>query len=428
MNSSPKMSERGSSLLLIAFGVVVLLGFAALAIDGGMLYVQKRFAQNAADAASLTGALALTQGYSGAQLEYIVRERAKENGFDNDDPDTTIVVNWPPQAPNPYVGNPNYIQVFVTGAMNSAFAHFVYSGPLQVSVEAIAHARLGEDFAPGYAIFAANLSECQTLEFDGNPELVLSGGGSIFSNSECDCPSGGAGVMNGNGNVHVVDGQIKLGGCWVKDGESGTVSPIPVTGYPQQALPTVPIPDCTGLDDFGDVVVKDTESITPGLYESIKFSANADATMEPGLYCIYGTGAGGLALPALGSARVTGDGVMLYFMENAGGMTTSANSEIYLTAPEGWEHPSVNDWAGMLIYAHPNNREDIILTGTSNSSYIGTIYAPGSYCEAQGTSGSVALETQLVCDTVGFGGTGDLDISYDVEKLYHLPDAVELTN
>jgi uncharacterized membrane protein len=177
MNSSPKMSERGSSLLLIAFGVVVLLGFAALAIDGGMLYVQKRFAQNAADAASLTGALALTQGYSGAQLEYIVRERAKENGFDNDDPDTTIVVNWPPQAPNPYVGNPNYIQVFVTGAMNSAFAHFVYSGPLQVSVEAIAHARLGEDFAPGYAIFAANLSECQTLEFDGNPELVLSGGG-----------------------------------------------------------------------------------------------------------------------------------------------------------------------------------------------------------------------------------------------------------
>lgn len=428
MNTSPKKLERGSSLLLFAVGAIVLLGFAALAIDGGMLYVQKRFAQNAADAASLSGALALTHGYSGVQLEYIVLERARENGFDNDDPETTVIVNWPPQAPSPYAGNPNYVQVYVTGTVNSAFAHFVYSGPLEVSVQAIAHARLGEDFAPGFAIFAKNLDECQTLEFDGNPDLVLSGGGSIYSNSICDCGSGGAGVMNGNGNVHVVDGQIKLGGCWVKDGESGTVNPIPVTGFPQQGLPKAPLPDCTGMEDFGDVVVKNTETIGPGLYESIKFSANADATMSPGLYCIYGTGAGGLALPALGSARVTGDGVMLYFMEGAGGMTTSANSEIYLTAPEGWEHPSVSDWVGMLIYAHPNNHEDIILTGTSNSSYIGSIYAPGSYCEAQGTSGSVALQTQLICDMIRLTGTGDIDISYDVEKLYHLPNAVELTN
>jgi hypothetical protein len=182
------------------------------------------------------------------------------------------------------------------------------------------------------------------------------------------------------------------------------------------------------LEDFGNVVVKDTQSISPGLYESIKFSANAVGTMEPGLYCIYGTGAGGLAFPTLGTAKVTGDGVMLYFMETAGGMTTSANSEIHLTAPDSLIDASGNEWAGMLIYIHPNNHEDVILTGTSNSSYIGSVYAPGAYCEAQGTSGSVALQTQLICDTVRFTGTGDIDISYDIEKLYHLPDAVELTN
>jgi hypothetical protein len=201
-----------------------------------------------------------------------------------------------------------------------------------------------------------------------------------------------------------------------------------MTGFPQQGLPGVPEPDCTGLEDFGDVVVKNTEIIGPGFYESIKFSANADATMLPGLYCIYGTGPGGLALPTLGSAKVTGDGVMLYFMEDAGGMTTSANSEIYLTAPDSLTDYSGNQWAGMLIYAHPDNHEDIILTGTSNSSYVGSVYAPGAYCEAQGTSGSVALQTQLICDTVGFSGTGDIDISYIMEQNYHLPDAVELTN
>jgi hypothetical protein len=409
--------------------MIVLLGFAGLAIDGGMLYVQKRFAQNAADAASLAGALALTQGYSGAQLEYIVLERAKENGFDNHDPETTVVVNWPPQAPSPYAGNTNYIQVSITGSVDSAFAHFVYAGPLEVSAQAVAHARMGEDFAPGFAIFAKNLEECQTLEFDGNPELVLSGGGSIYSNSICDCGSGGAGVMNGSGSVDILGGgKIKLGGCWVQDGSSGTVNPIPVTGLPQQGLPKAPLPDCSGMEDFGDVVVKDTDSLSPGLYESIKFSANANATMLPGLYCIYGTGAGGLALPTLGSARLTGDGVMLYFMEDAGGMSTSATSEVYLNASEDLTDASGNQWAGMLIYVHPNNHEDIVLTGTGNSSYVGSVYAPGSYCEAQGTSGSVALQTQLICDMVRFTGTGELDISYDMEKLYHLPAAVELTN
>jgi hypothetical protein len=315
------------------------------------------------------------------------------------------------------------------GTVNSAFAHFVYSGPLEVSVQAVAHARQNEDFAPGYAIFATNLDECQTLEFDGNPDLVLSGGGSIFSNSICDCGSGGAGVMNGDGNVQVNHGgKIKLGGCWVQDGTSGTVQPIPLTGFPQQGLPKAPLPDCEGLETFGDVVVKDTATIGPGLYESIKFSANANVTLQPGLYCIYGTGAGGLAFPTLGSARVTGDGVMFYFMEDAGGMTTSANSVIYLTAPTDLTDASGNQWAGMLIYAHPDNHEDFILTGTSNSKYVGSVYAPGAYCEAQGTSGSVALETQLICDMVRLTGTGDLDISYQMEKLYHLPDAVELTN
>lgn len=190
----------------MAFAVVVLLGIAALAIDGGMLYLQRRMAQNAADAASLAGALAIAQGYGSDQIKYIASERAKENGFDASGPDTSVVVNWPPVFPSPYAGNSNYIQVSITGTVASAFAHFVYSGPLAVTVEAVAHARQGEDFAPGFAIFAANLDECQTLEFSGNPDLVLSGGGSIYSNSECDCGSGGAGVMNGDGNIHVNEG------------------------------------------------------------------------------------------------------------------------------------------------------------------------------------------------------------------------------
>jgi Flp pilus assembly protein TadG len=58
MNTHPK--ERGQALIMIAFAAVGLFAFTALAIDGGAAFSKKRQAQNAADAASLAGALALT--------------------------------------------------------------------------------------------------------------------------------------------------------------------------------------------------------------------------------------------------------------------------------------------------------------------------------------------------------------------------------
>jgi uncharacterized membrane protein len=49
-------SEYGQALVLIALAFVVLIGFAALAIDGGMTYSNRRIAQAASDSASLAGA------------------------------------------------------------------------------------------------------------------------------------------------------------------------------------------------------------------------------------------------------------------------------------------------------------------------------------------------------------------------------------
>ena len=45
--------ERGAIAVLVALLMVVLLGFAAIAVDQGMLYAQKAQMQNGADAAAL---------------------------------------------------------------------------------------------------------------------------------------------------------------------------------------------------------------------------------------------------------------------------------------------------------------------------------------------------------------------------------------
>jgi hypothetical protein len=53
--------ERGQSLVLVVFMLIVLLVFAGLAIDGGMVFLERRRMQNAADAGALAGARELVE-------------------------------------------------------------------------------------------------------------------------------------------------------------------------------------------------------------------------------------------------------------------------------------------------------------------------------------------------------------------------------
>lgn len=54
-------TERGQALVIMAFAVIVLLIVAGLAIDGGTVYMERRHAQNAADAGALAGTRKLAE-------------------------------------------------------------------------------------------------------------------------------------------------------------------------------------------------------------------------------------------------------------------------------------------------------------------------------------------------------------------------------
>lgn len=53
--------DRAQTLVLVALALGALIGLAALAIDGGNAYAQRRRAQNAADAGAIAGTRALWQ-------------------------------------------------------------------------------------------------------------------------------------------------------------------------------------------------------------------------------------------------------------------------------------------------------------------------------------------------------------------------------
>jgi Flp pilus assembly protein TadG len=86
------LSEKGQAIVMVAFAVIGLVAFAALAIDGGRLFSDKRHAQNAADSAALAVALALTRSPTGQDDAYYfaVAEDAAEksaaiNGYDDNE-------------------------------------------------------------------------------------------------------------------------------------------------------------------------------------------------------------------------------------------------------------------------------------------------------------------------------------------------------
>src|SRR6185436_14984252 len=95
---TPRNHESGQALPLLALALVGLLGFAALALDGGNLYTEQRRAQAAADNAVMAAAFLQmnNSGATPAQLSAAAYANAAQNGYSLGGPGTTLAFHTPP--------------------------------------------------------------------------------------------------------------------------------------------------------------------------------------------------------------------------------------------------------------------------------------------------------------------------------------------
>src|SRR5919108_3960385 len=149
----PKSQERGQALVIIALAVVGLFGFSALAIDGSRVFSDRRHAQNAADTAALSAALAKIRLQDYVQA---AEKRAESNSYVTDsnskvevhlcnDPLITTPCQGIPTTGEPEQQDPaNYVQVKITSTIPATFGRIVgrqeftnivtavaYSGPVE---------------------------------------------------------------------------------------------------------------------------------------------------------------------------------------------------------------------------------------------------------------------------------------------------------
>ena len=435
-------SEDGQALILLVLAFTVLLGFTALAIDGGMVYSNRRHAQNAADASSLAGAgaaaLILENNYvnyddwscsdprvisaqqdsvAGAKVVAISSANSNDYTIDTDISDKNGVQTICGNASNgSFVDKYLDIRTLITTDTKTAFAQFVYKGPLRNTVEAVTRVRPQAPLAFGNAMVAlsnACLGGTGGVNFVGTSGSNVTGGG-IFSNA-CVTANGAASIDVDPGDTITCVGTDCASKWSPASGPTPKVSP----GTLPDEYVNFPPPDCSSLPNLGSHNGGGT--IDPGKYYQIRVNSSSDhLVLNPGLYCL----SNGLVM---NGGSIVGNDVTFYL--TGGDFNVSGSNFVNLSAPptEGCTvcPPAMG---GVLLYMAEGNNGVVSLLGSSQNGYLGLVYAPNGTINVAGTADEVSeVSAQLVAGTINIQGTAELIIRFDNNTVYQLPAMVELS-
>jgi Flp pilus assembly protein TadG len=418
-------SQNGQAIVLIALSLLVLVAFAGLAIDGGMVYSDRRHAQNASDAGSLAGAgqaaihlenshvahASFNCGASSVQTAISLADTAARNQMlANEYGSADVSVSFDCQDTDPSYFDEKYIDITtqIITDTQTALIHVVYDGPVHNRVTATTRIKPQIPLAYGHAVVALNdETDCDNasaggVKFGGTGDVEIDGGG-VWSN--------GCLVAQGDCSVVVNNGGIAYGGG--NFGTCPTMSPGPTDMddiLPEEAY-LIPTPDCgaTGAVRVDDIRLSGHQTLDL----NATYAGNS-------LICLTDTGN---ALQMTGGT-LTGSGITIY-MENGGDIVINggvANLEGPPSDPD--TSPGI---PGVIFYANPAHESDIDITGNISSTYLGLIYGPAADIKISGT-GDVGpvMNTQVIGYNVELLGTARIDINFDTTWNYTKPTSIDL--
>jgi hypothetical protein len=442
MSSMKTESERGQALVLIMLVMVALLGFTALAIDGGMVYADRRFDQDGADASSLaggaTGAATLdsngitdstwntnsncttgniASAASAAKAAAVDRAANNDFSIDQDISDdngvatecgTEDVLATQPGGGTYTLYTGHYMDIItkVTGDTKTAFAHFVFKGIMRNTVRAVTRIRPRQPLAYGFAIVALNPDgNCNNLAdgagFHGNADLYVEGGG-IFSNgclvakdNALEVNVTGADVVYRTGlNVHD-ENTIQL--------DPGHSIDQIVDEMPQYAY-DIPVPDCAGHE--------------------VNASDLIGRTDLSGLYCVDGS-------LNLNNDHESIAGTNLTLLFRGGNVTINGGTVNLQAPPTGYVGSAI---PGILLflprqYYGPTCGEvnqEVKISGNAGNIFRGTILAPCSDVQFDGTADDFIFRAQLIGFNVSMGGNTGTKVLYNAAEESTRPAFIDL--
>ncbi len=357
-------NEAGQALVLVALLMVVLMGFAALVIDVGMLYFTTGNMQNTVDAAALAGA----QDLPNENTAIITAENYAElNGAERSN--TTVTT--------PYKGDSNKIEVVITKNIQYSFARVLGFTDADVSARAVAE-KSGMGGGPfNYTVFSGDPDF--TLNFNGSNTTI---GGSAHSNYKFSI----------NGSNQEITGSAEAVSTFNMNGSNQTISGtcqaskittngsnIKIGNKINSSAPWIDMPD------FSDIIQAEAEAAGQA-YSGNKTYNGSNLNIDSPIY-INGN------LTVNGS-NFTGKGVVLV----SGDITFNGSN-------------LSSSGASVCFYSEDG---DITING-SNIMLDGLVYAPSGTIKMNGSNQTV--NGRVIGNKVTFNGsnynitsgTGDLD-------------------
>lgn len=468
-------SESGQIMVLLALAFVGLLGFAALAIDTGMVYTDRRNDQNAADAAALAGMQQtmqivksvtianfqcdtsgnwvtststgwgsrtapawLTQSVLNATFQKAITT-AQKNG---------IVLEVGLANKNGVAfrcGKDNNVsflelRVEVSSTPKTSFVHFFYGGKVRNTVEAVSYGKPTQPYAAGYAMYSMDPS-CSAGGIDMNgggkadPNVRIIGAGA-FSRS-CMESSGHGSIFSDTTNT-CLDNPAHPGWCNTQDPNfTPTINRI----YTDPFIGMIDEPNCNDRT-IAPARTYSGPEMEPGYYgpsnfggsNSTKIDGHDNYKLKPGLYCfdIGPSSNARLALNGGGSiVSIAGNGYLegVTIVMVSGSLDASGGGGMNLKA----SLPNQTGYApnivpGLVLMAASSSRNsDLVTGGNSGTDLLGTVYFPKGKIDLGGNaSQNGALSTQFIALTFRHHGTATSVVNYNSEYLVQAKPSISL--
>lgn len=400
--------EKGQTLVIIALAMIVLVGFTTLAIDGSMLFSDRRHAQNAADSAAMAGALAYTRG---SDIFTSAQTRATSNGYNNDNVTNIVIVTLvdSPSGVCPARTQGKDIQVDITSYVKTTFARMI--GRTQVTNAVTATSRAcGPYSGPPFNGNAIVSLAPSGVGYDGtgNPYWLIEGGG-IFSNSS----DSEAAYCNGSATITApsvtVVGTTNFTGCDAQIGsEIEGAGQYTYSDY-SSLFPRQPVCDGTAYESSG-------QWHPQAAMDGSRVSLSGDMDFAPGLYCITNS-------PGPYHGEITGLEVTFYVMRADFEIKFDGSGNSFTARAS-----STGEYAGILLYVAPQvdangdllNTQAIDLRGNGEGDIVGTIIAPSADVTMFGNSGTGAINSQIIAYQVDAGGGANIHVSYSAGDNYQV--------
>jgi len=355
--------RRGAVIPLVAIALVALLGLAALSVDGGNLFRERRNTQIAADAAADAAAIELLAAFSdNGGLDSNGRARAAAlalaaaHGFSG----ANVIVNTPPLS-GAFVGRKGYVEVLIKTNPPRFFSKVFGNEALEVNSRAVAAGTL---IATKASLLVLDPKMKNALKLKGKSTSLTVGGDVIVNSKNKKAMEVDKKAQLKAENVLVTGGLGKTS----KRNIDGTVKTgVEPTPDPWESLPAPPKGTALNAKDFKTVVgTSDNYTLSPGTYKELKFDKNDKVTLKPGIYYVDG---GGFELK--GDSTLSATGVMIY---NTGkrGFKVSTKEDVTISPPTS------GTYKGITLFQDSAKKTKVEFSKQFHLDISGILYAPTS--------------------------------------------------